>query len=73
MWSRFGYWHPWAWHGHRMFYGYPYGVYGYPWGGMPKEQEIAMLEEQERYLTSELDGVRKRVEELRNKKEVKNA
>ena len=26
---------------------------------------IAMLEEQERYLTSELDGVRKRLEELR--------
>ena len=26
---------------------------------------IAMLEEQERWLTSELDGVRKRLEELR--------
>ncbi len=32
---------------------------------MPKEQEIAMLEDQERWLTSELDGVRKRLEELR--------
>jgi len=50
-----------------MPYGYPYGGYGYgyPWGAMPKEEEIAMLEEQERWLTSELDGVRKRLEELR--------
>ena len=32
---------------------------------MPKEEEIAMLEEQERCLTSEFDGVRKRLEELR--------
>ena len=61
MWPWFGFWHPWAWHGYRM----PYG-YGYPWGAMPKkEEEIRMLEEQERCLTSELDGVRKRLEELR--------
>ena len=32
---------------------------------MPKEQEIAMLEEQERWLSSELESVRKRLEELR--------
>jgi hypothetical protein len=32
---------------------------------MPKEDEIAMLEEQERWMKSELDGVRKRLEELR--------
>jgi len=32
---------------------------------MSREEEIAMFEEQERYLTSELDGVRKRLEELR--------
>jgi hypothetical protein len=32
---------------------------------MPKKEEIATLEEQERWLTSELDGVRKRLEELR--------
>jgi len=31
---------------------------------MPKEEEVAMLEEQERCLISELDGVRKRLEEL---------
>jgi hypothetical protein len=59
----FGCWHPWAWPGYRMPYGYPYGGYGYSWGAMPKE-EIAMLEEQERCLTNELDGVRKRLEEL---------
>jgi hypothetical protein len=50
-----------------MPYAYPYGGYGYgyPWGAIPKEEEIRMLEEQERCLTSELDGVRKRLEELR--------
>jgi hypothetical protein len=32
---------------------------------MPKEEETAMLEEQEKYPTSGLDGVRKRLEELR--------
>jgi hypothetical protein len=51
-----------------MPYAYPYGGYGYPWGAMPKEEEMAMLEEQEKYLTSELDGVRKRLEELRKQK-----
>jgi len=67
MWPWFRHWHPWAWHGYRMPYGYPYGGYGYgyPGGAMPKEEEIAMLEEQEKWLTSELDGVRKRLEELR--------
>ena len=67
MWPWYGFWHPWGWPGYRMPYGYPYGGYGYgyPWGAMPKEEEIAMLEEQEKYLTSELDGVRKRLEELR--------
>ena len=48
-----------------MPYDYPYGSYGYPWGVVPKEGEIAMLEEQEKCLTSELEGVRKRLEELR--------
>ena len=50
-----------------MPYGYPYGgyAYGYTRGPVPKEEEIAMLEEQEKWLTSELDGVRKRLEELR--------
>ena len=61
MWPWFG-WNPWGWPGYGTPYGYPYGGYGYP---MPKEQEIAMLEDQERWLTGELDGVRKRLEELR--------
>jgi len=61
-----GYWHPWAWQ-YRVPYGYPYGGYGYgyPWGTVPREEEVAMLEEQERWLTSKLDGVKKRLEELR--------
>jgi hypothetical protein len=66
MWAWHGCWHPWAWHhGYRMPSWSPYGGYGYPWGAMPKEEEISMLEEQETYLTSELDGVTKRLEELR--------
>ncbi|MCD6391651.1 MAG: DUF5320 domain-containing protein [Dehalococcoidia bacterium] len=67
MWPWYGFWHPWGWSGYRMPYWYLYGGYGYgyPWGAMPKEEEVAMLEEQEKYLTSELDGVRKRLEELR--------
>jgi len=65
MWPWFGFCHPWGLPRYRMPYGYPYGGYGYPWGAMPKEEEIAMLEEQEKYLSSELDGVRKRLEELR--------
>ena len=67
MWHWHECWHPWAWHhGYGMPYGYPYGGYGYgyPWRAMPKAEEIAMLEEQEKYLTSELDGLRKRLEEL---------
>jgi hypothetical protein len=61
MWPWYG-WNPW----YGMPYGYPYGGYGYGYpGAMPKEQEIAMLEDQERWLTSELDGVRNRLEQLR--------
>lgn len=62
-WSRFR--HPWGWPGYGVPYGYPYGGYGHPWGPMPKEEEIAILEEQERCLTTELDEVKKRLETLR--------
>jgi hypothetical protein len=49
-----------------MPYGNPYGGYGYlPWGSMPKEQEIAMLEEQAKALQGDLDAVNKRLGELR--------
>ncbi len=69
MWPWFG-WNPWAsrWPGYGMPYGNPYGGYGYgysPWGPMPKEQEIAMLEEQAKALQDDLDDINKRLEELR--------
>jgi len=69
VWPRYRYWHPWRW-------GWPgyWGVtpYAWPWAAIPKEQEIAMLEDQARMLESELDGIRSRLEELK-KQEVKNA
>lgn len=63
MWPWFGGWHPWGspWGGFPS--GHPYG-YGYPWA-IPKEDEIRLLEDQERWLSSELDQVRKRLSELR--------
>jgi len=39
--------------------------YDYPWGAIPKEEEVRMLEEQERWLTNELNNVKERVGELR--------
>ncbi len=39
--------------------------YGYPRGAISKEEEMMMLEEQERWLTNELNDVNKRLEELR--------
>ncbi len=65
MWRWFGGWHPWGWHCGGVPYGYGYPPsYGYPWA-IPKEEEIRMLEDQERCLTTELEGVRKRLSELR--------
>ena len=59
---------PWWYYGYGRPWGLPFGGYGYsPWGPMPKEYEISMLEEQERWLTTELDGVRKRLSELKAK------
>jgi len=47
-------------------YGHPYaGSYGYPWGAMPKEEELRMLEEQARAMESDLNAIGKRLEELR--------
>jgi hypothetical protein len=59
----FGCWHPWVWDGYTIPYGYAYGDYGYgyPRGAVPREEELAILEEQERCLSGELDGVRKRI------------
>jgi len=39
--------------------------YDYPWGAISKEEEVRMLEEQERWLTNELNDVKERVGELR--------
>jgi len=39
--------------------------YTWPWAPLPKDQEIAMLEEQARILEAELDGIKKRLEELK--------
>ncbi len=57
MWPWFGR-NPWGWPAYRM-------PYGYPWGAIPKEEEIRMLKEQERWLTNELNDVKKRLEEIR--------
>jgi len=46
--------------------------YAWGWAPIPKEDEIAMLEEQARILERELESIRKRLEELK-KQEVKNA
>ena len=49
----------------RGWHGVPYG-YGYaPWGGIPQEQDTAVLEEQARALEVDLDSIRKRLEELK--------
>ncbi|MDI6814657.1 MAG: DUF5320 domain-containing protein [Dehalococcoidales bacterium] len=63
MWPWFGWWRPWAW-GWPGYGYYPY-AYGWPWGPMPKEQEIAMLEDQAKWLEMDLETIRKRLEELR--------
>jgi len=60
VWPIYSYAYP---YGYRYGYGYPYG-YGWPWA-IPKEQEIGMLEDQERWLNRELDAIKKRLEELK--------
>lgn len=51
--------------------GYPYAVGGWPWtpyapwGTMPKEQEIAVLEDEARALEKDLEAIRRRLTELR--------
>ena len=59
MWPWYGYGRPWGWPGYRWA-----APYVWPWAPIPKEQEIAMLEEQARILENELDSIRKRLEEL---------
>lgn len=56
------YWDPWAW---RSPWYRGVSPYWSPWGTMPKEQEIAMLEDQARALEGDLEDIRKRLEELK--------
>jgi hypothetical protein len=65
----YGYWHPWGWRWHRHW-GVP--PVAWAWAPPPREEEIAMLEDQARILERELESIRKRLEELK-KQEVKNA
>jgi hypothetical protein len=52
--------YPWAWTP-----GYaPWTPYA-PWGAMPKEQEMAMLEDEARALERDLEAIKKRLTELR--------
>lgn len=60
MWPWYGYGYPWGWP--TYWGGFPYG---WPWAVMPKEQEIAMLEERAKMLEAELDSINKRLEELK--------
>lgn len=65
MWPWFGFWGPWAWR-YRFAFGYPYRGLWYGSGvAVSKEEEIALLEAQERWLTRELEAIRKRLETLR--------
>ena len=61
MWPWYAYWHPWRWM--PRYWGMT--RYTWPWAPLPKDQEIAMLEEQARILEAELDGIKKRLEELK--------
>jgi hypothetical protein len=69
MWPGYRYWHPWRWAWPRHWLAAPYA---WPWAPIPKEQEIAMLEDQEKVLQRELESIKSRLEELK-KQEVKNA
>ncbi len=63
----YGYWYPWGWGWHRRWWMPPFA-----WPSIPKEDEIAMLEEQAGILERELESIRKRLDELK-KQEVNNA
>ena len=69
MWPWYKYWHPWGWGWHRHWWIPPYA---WTWASIPKEDEIAMLEDEARVLERALERIRKRLEELK-KQEVKNA
>lgn len=62
MWHCHGYYYPWRWGlpGHWCT-----PTSGWPWTSPSKEQEMAILEEQARILESELDSIKKRLEEIK--------
>ncbi len=62
MWPWLGFWYPWI--RPRMLWWYPHPRYCYPWGLVSREEEKAVLEHWEKWLASELDVIRKRLEEL---------
>lgn len=69
MWQWYGY-GPWQARYRHWQTGYGYGPWwggppAWPWPPIPKEQELAMLEDRARALEEELGAVRKRLEELR--------
>jgi len=64
MWFWYSLWYPW-WRRWARIWGPPF--YTWPWMPWTKEQEKAFLEEQEKVLEEELEGIRKRLEELKVK------
>lgn len=62
MWSYYSYWNPWV-CGWRRHWWFP----PFAWSGafIPKEEEIAMLEEQAHILERELENIKNRLEELK--------
>jgi len=60
MWPGYGYWNPWRWPGY-----WGAAPYAWSWAPIPKEQEIAMLEEQAQMLENESGRIKKRLEELK--------
>jgi len=64
-WAYLGYWHPWFRVPPYWWLGFhPYWPYWSPWGALPREQEIAMLNDQARMLEQELSQIKARLEEL---------
>jgi hypothetical protein len=63
MWHWHGYCHTWRWGLPGHWCAPPFG---WPWTApISKEQEMAILEEQAKILESELDSIKKRLEEIK--------
>ncbi len=69
-WTCFHPWHHHSWHhchgGPDPYYDWPVAApYRAPWGAVPKDQEMAMLEDEARALEEELSQIKKRLEEIK--------